>query len=353
VVLQAILDFFRALLASLSHPGQLWKGLREILRAICRLLRRLFSLHHRQRGGEGDCCIHLPDSYKRPDPLIYAQYYLMSMGLAVTWDNPDIELFEPGLGGPETLGAPVSSSALDANHVYRIRVRVWNGSYDAPAVGLPVHLSYLSFGAGTTSHPIATHFIDLGVKGSSKHPAFAFFDWRTPAQPGHYCLQTRLEWSDDANPDNNLGQENLNVGAAHSPAEFVFTVGNTAAIRRRIVLEADTYTLPELKPCAQSPDAETGRKRSETRLQESQRRWERARREQTVEQFPIPAIWTVTIDPPELVLAPGEERDVSVAVEIPHDAGVVSERLNINAFGVHDPGPRELIGGVTLQVERT
>jgi hypothetical protein len=348
-MLQALLDFLRALVASLSHPGQLWKGLGEILRAICRLLRRLFSLRHRPRGGDGDCCIHLPDSYKRPDPLIYAQYYLMSMGLAVTWDNPDIELFEPGPGGPEALGAPVSSSALEADHVYRVRVRVWNGSYDAPAVGLPVYLSYLSFGAGTTSHPIATRFIDLGVKGSSKQPAFAFFDWRTPPQAGHYCLQARLEWSDDANPDNNLGQENVNVGVAHSPAEFVFAIGNAAAIRRRVVLEADTYKLPELEPCAQSPHAES-RKRQETRFEESRQRWERARREQSVSQFPIPLGWRVQIEPPELVLAAGEEREVSVSVDVPQDFPTAV--LNVNAFAVNDGAPRELIGGVTLQVER-
>ena len=38
-------------------------------------------------------CLPLPDDvYRRPDPCIYAQYYLMSQGFAVTWDNPDIWL---------------------------------------------------------------------------------------------------------------------------------------------------------------------------------------------------------------------------------------------------------------------
>ena len=35
-----------------------------------------------------------PHTYKRPDPMIYSQFYLLSKGLAVTWDNPDIQLFD-------------------------------------------------------------------------------------------------------------------------------------------------------------------------------------------------------------------------------------------------------------------
>ena len=30
-----------------------------------------------------------PDVYRRADPMIYSQFYLMEQGLAVTWDNPD------------------------------------------------------------------------------------------------------------------------------------------------------------------------------------------------------------------------------------------------------------------------
>ena len=52
--------------------------------------------------------IHLPPhTYKRPDPMIYSQYYLMSKGLAITWDNPDIQLFD-GL-------SPVSSNNIGSN----------------------------------------------------------------------------------------------------------------------------------------------------------------------------------------------------------------------------------------------
>jgi hypothetical protein len=223
-------------------------------------------------------------------------------------------------------------------------VRVWNGSFDAPAVGLPVRLGYLSFGAATTLHHIGTRFVDLGVKGSSKHPAFAFFDWRTP-EAGHYCLQARLDWSDDANPDNNLGQENVNVGVAASPAQFELTLRNEAAVRRRFVLAPDVYRLPKLAPCPEEERPE----RRQTRLAESRARWERARREQGTGQFAVPNGWTVTIEPSELVLAACEEQQIAVSVDIPQTTPTAT--LNVNALALHEDG-RELVGGVTLQVER-
>src|SRR4051794_27719441 len=109
-------------------------GLRQIGRAILHLLRLLHRDGRRQPGpSTSGCCLDIPDVYRRPDPLIYAQYYLMKMGLAVTWDNPDIQLFEPHAGAPGGLGTPVSSEGVQPNHAYKVQVRVWNGSYDAPA----------------------------------------------------------------------------------------------------------------------------------------------------------------------------------------------------------------------------
>src|ERR1700687_2116058 len=56
------------------------------------------------------------DVYKRPDPLIYAQYFLRSQGLAVTWDNPDIwlETVDP-LDSSKPSGTIVSSHQLKEN----------------------------------------------------------------------------------------------------------------------------------------------------------------------------------------------------------------------------------------------
>jgi hypothetical protein len=91
--------------------------------------------------------------------------------------------------------------------------------------------------------------VNLGAKGAPDCPAFASFTWRTPPVAGHYCLQASLNWHDDAIPDNNLGQENLNVGVASSPANFTFRLRNVASVPRRFVLGADTYAIPAQGPC--------------------------------------------------------------------------------------------------------
>jgi hypothetical protein len=80
----------------------------------------------------------------RPDPLIYSQQYLMGLGLAVTWDNPDIWL--------ERNGSRVSSHAIEPDTEYEIVARIWNGSTDAPVPLLHVRFSYLSFGGGGDQH---------------------------------------------------------------------------------------------------------------------------------------------------------------------------------------------------------
>src|SRR4051794_35343614 len=61
-------------------------------------------------------CVPISDpAYKKPDPLIYAQYYLMEQGLAVTWDNPDITLVEGGV--------PVPSHSIVPNTDYEVVAR--------------------------------------------------------------------------------------------------------------------------------------------------------------------------------------------------------------------------------------
>jgi hypothetical protein len=351
--LRQILATLRSLV---SDPARHLRAFKVVGRALIRAIVSFFRprrLPPRRR--RGDCCIHLPpDVYKRPDPLIYDQYYLMKMGLAVTWDNPDIQLYEFDPSAPDGVGAPVSSAALLPGRPYKVRVRVWNGSYDAPAVGLPVRLSFLTFGAATTSTPIGTTFIDLGVKGSPHEPAFAVCDWTTPTGPGHYCLQARLEWADDANPDNNLGQENLNVVAAHSPAVFSFLLRNEASVRRRFAVEADAYRLPGLPRCDEiaqtTPNVPAGT--APTRLAESRSRWERARRAQGYGRFPIPDGWTVTLEPHELVLAAFAEREIEITID-PHDDDPTGKPLNLHTFALADDGERVLVGGVTVSVTKS
>jgi hypothetical protein len=197
-----------------------------------------FLCKDRPRRDSARRCIPVHEKvYRRPDPLIYSQQYLMAQGLAVTWDNPDISIRQAGVA--------VLPHALLPDTDYEIVARIWNGSTNAPAVHLPVRFSYLSFGIGTLKNAIDETFVNLGAKGSPSCPAFASVKWRTPNAPGHYCLQVELLWSEDANPLNNLGQTNTDVQPLSSPeATFVLAVGNDAKQRRLLRFEADGYEIP-------------------------------------------------------------------------------------------------------------
>ena len=309
--------------------------------------RRRDRKHHLRDSGQvfTRCQVIPPDVYRRPDPLIYSQSYLRSLGLAITWDNPDIALFDVAGGMVE-----VSSSALIADTEYEIQATIYNGSTDAPAIGMPVQFSFLSFGIGTISTFIGTTTVDLPVRGAPGHPATAGMRWRTPQTPGHYCIQVRLIWADDANPANNLGQENTHVGAAQSPAVFTFPVHNADVVPRTLRLAADSYRPPEPIDCDQY---ERGRRVFERRRgkdhggnSQDDWCWELRRRHER-EKWGIEPGWDVQIDPDELSLAPGEIQDVTVAIEPPATfAG--TEAVNINAADETSA----LIGGVTLYVTR-
>lgn len=329
----------------LLFAADFWKrlaaGLKVLFATIRMLLCRLVKGQPLPKPAQNDCCIQLPpDIYKRADPLLYAQYYLMAQGLAVTWDNPDIDIFD---------GAALVTGPLQPAHRYRVRVRVWNGSYDAPAVGVGVALSYLSFGAQTVSHPIASTAVNLGAKGTIDCPAYAEFSWTTPAIGGHYCVQAQLSWGDDANPNNNLAQKNVNIAQMQSPAKFAFTVRNEASAARRFQIEADCYGLPKLRPCV--PEAPYGQGRGDTplpRLAESKARWARALEEQAYGRFPVPDDWSVRIVPDTLSLQPRQEAEVAVEIE-PRDAAFRGTKtFNVHVFTISESGSRTMTGGVTL-----
>jgi hypothetical protein len=288
--------------------------------------------------------IRIPsDVYKRPDPLIYAQYFLMSQGLAVTWDNPDIwlESVDPA-DSSKPSGAVVPSHKLTQNTDYFVIAQVWNGSVEAPAIDLPVFFSFLTFGIGTTSTFIGMTKVDLPAKGQPGCPAFAITKWRTPAAPGHYCLQTYLAWPDDAQPGNNLGQENTDVKALNSPrAVFSFPVRNDSGVRRAIALAVDTYRLPARPACVPS---ETRGLRPALTNEEIARQRRIARADHDRSKFPVPPGWTVKTLPAELVLGPGEQQTVTFDVLAP-DGFKGEQSFNVGAF----VGDR-LVGGVTLTV---
>lgn len=281
------------------------------------------------------------DIYKRPDPLIYSQQFLMSQGLAVSWDNPDIYLETLGANGLPS-GNIAPSHQLGADTDYFVMARVWNGSVEAPAINLPVHFSYLSFGIGQQSHPIGTTHVDLPVKGVAGCPALAVMKWRTPTAGGHYCLQARLEWADDAEPGNNLGQENTDVKVLNSPhAAFSFAVRNDSGMRRALHLGADCYRLGPRPRCdRQRPSA----RNPHLSVEEMALQRRAAQAEHGRDRFPTPPGWTVKLTHPELLLAPGAQETVTVDVTAP-DGFTGQQAINVNAFVGGWP-----VGGVTLTV---
>jgi hypothetical protein len=267
-----------------------------------------------------------PEIYRRPDPMIYSQEWLKSQSVAVTWDNPDVHI--------ERDGKPVSSHDLEPATKYEIVARVWNGSEHAPAVGLPVRFKYAGFGIGIAGDTIGEQPVDLAVKGAPGCPAFARQPWTTPPDPGHYCLQVQLIWPDDANPANNVGQENTDVKPLNSPrASFVVPVRNDGPDRQPIRLQVDSYRLGAPAPCP------SDRARDE-REREARRR--RARARHTDGAHPVPDGWTVSLQPVELTLSPGEQADVKVVANAPEGFDG-RQAFNVNALA----GER-LIGGVTL-----
>lgn len=299
--------------------------------AIWVLLQRLLDAKRRRdkRGTGRDRkvsrarCVPIDrEAFVRPDPLIYDQYYLAKLGLAVTWDNPDIQLWKSGV--------PVSSSLLEPDTDYAVVARVSNASFEAPVIQMPVHFSYLDFGMGGVSIPIGTTTLTIGVNGSASEPGFASMNWHTPTQAGHYCLQVRLTPADDANFGNNLGQENTNVGHASSPATFTFTLRNDTHRQHRYHFEVDTYTIPARDPCDPKLDTADNRRRRLGR--------------HAAGQFPVPAGWSVTITPVEPTLAPGQQI-VETAVVTPPAGWSGSQSINVNAYRDGD-----LAGGVTLTV---
>jgi len=289
------------------------EAIRTFLCNLYDLIRYLLRFYRGKVAKPQGCCA-CPPAVKKPDPFLYSQQYLMSLGQPVTWDNPDIFIFQNGV--------LVDPHDLHANTTYTVVARIWNNSTDVPVVDMPVVLSYLSFGAATQSNPIGQTTVDLSVRGLPGCPAFAAMPWTTPAALGHYCLQVLLRPPDDSNWLNNLGQRNTDVAQAHSPATFEFAVGNHGRKRvRDVSFTMDAYAIPPLQPCGEGlkPVSKIAP--------------------------PVPNGWTVALTPNTLTLAPDTEAVVQVAVTPPPG---FTGALPIN---IHSWDHGVLIGGVTLTVE--
>jgi hypothetical protein len=279
-------------------------------------------------------CVKISDpAFKRPDAMIYDQYYLMAQGIAVTWDNPDIHI--------ERGGVVVPPHSLKPNTLYEVVARIWNNSTEAPVWQMPVDFSYLDFGIGTHSHSIGQVRINLGVKGGPDQPAFARIAWLTPPAPGHYCVQVYLDCFDDWNPNNNLGQTNTDVVMAASPANFTFQIRNNSPHRELYHFEVDAYTIPPPPPCERrqpSADPGAGARYVPGTVFGVPPQHDRRNLPQAVG-------WLVDFNPSSPALAPGDEITIHTSANPP--AGFHGRQpLNINAFSSGD-----LAGGVTVYVD--
>ncbi len=352
-----LMDYPRVVLAAWQRAfvyfiSLTWlRGIIELIRHLVEIYRRFERLKERRRGREPGCppkCGRVPaDVYRRADPMIYSQRHLMEQGLAVTWNNPDIQLFENG--------QPVSSSQLKPNTDYEVRATIWNNSTRAPAVGVGIEFYYHDFGIGPVPIAIGSDTVTLPVKGAPGHPAMATTVWRTPDAPGHYCLKVQLHWADDVNPKNNLGQENTNVSAAQSPAKFTFPVRNEDVVRRLLRLIADAYEIPRPIDCKDRPTQAHSNKQHPQfaklptfRLAtEEEADWAFARARHGPAAHPVPVGWTVAIEPDTLDLDAGETREVKISVT-PPEGWEGCQAINVNALKGDDP-----VGGVTLYITRT
>jgi hypothetical protein len=343
-LVKIIFAFLLAILRTLLYGWIV--GLWRVFLTLWERCRRACA-KHRLPGRQGkaspkDCVTISDPAMNRPDPLIYDQYYLMSLGFAVTWDNPDIWL--------ELGGVIVPSEQLQPNTTYDVVARIWNGSTEGVVARLPVHFSYLSFGAGIHSNKVLPGpdlvKVDLGVKGGPQCPVFARTKWTTPAA-GHYCLQVSFSCIDDSNPDNNLGQENTQVGTSHSPVAFQFQLRNAKRFAQGFHFEADTYTIPPLSPCGSNGNWTSNQTHGALRGTLTQRPYDviKVPPQHDRRNYPLPAGWIIAFAPPNPQLLAGAE--ITVVATVTPPAGFTGRQpINVHAFG--ESG---LAGGITLYLE--
>jgi hypothetical protein len=318
--MQAILGLVRALF--IGWLTALIQLLRSLV-SLCRSRRGLSDDQKREQRRSKTRCVPIHDpAYVRPDPMIYDQYYLMANGFSVTWDNPDFAIFRGGV--------LVNAHDLQPDTDYDVVVRVWNRSTDCPVVMMPVHLSYLSFGVQTLSHPIATRPVDIGAKGTATNPGFVQFGWRTPPTKGHYCLQALLDPVADIEFGNNLGQHNTDVVSAHSPATFTFDLRNNTSDRKTYSFRVDAYALGPIGPCTDD--------------QEALKRRQAANRGD----LPLPDGWVIDVSPANPAVNALQVIPIQVTVTPP--LGFVGQQtVNVHTF-MDDNGAGRPVGGVTVTV---
>ena len=134
--LKFILEVLLELLKAIAYGWILIiiEFVKNLIQAVKKFCLYLKLSHIEQNELDDKCSKFDHPALHQPDPCIYSQQYLMSLGLAVTWDNPDISLLLNGVVVPETNLLPDTDYEIDAT--------IWNNSFDAPVVGLRVEFSF-------------------------------------------------------------------------------------------------------------------------------------------------------------------------------------------------------------------
>ena len=293
-------------------------------------------------------CLPIPkEIIQRPDPSIYSQYYLWSLGIQVTWDNPDIKLYD-------SQGNFAHSYNLKADTEYTIQATIHNHSTEAPAFSIPVVFTYRNWSAtsGTGMINIGTDVIDLPVCGGIGEPATASVKWKTPSEAGHYCLQVEVICPNDLNPADNLGQENTNViEGSHSTVSVGVPIINPFHGKRTFQLSVNGYAIPG-KPIP--PPEKTSRERYNKNsnklipIMDPKKRLSLVIEANRIGNFPVSEELNVNLSKTEVELEPREQTEVVLSFEKPNEEHKVGRRY-INLTSVDKMSGR-LIGGVTIIV---
>ncbi len=334
------MSFLRALLALMSLIPA------AFLAIIPLLVRRGTAIvDQRRREDEVLPCLPIPSGvWLQPDAYLYSQPALMAMGIAVTWDNPDVRIVDG-------TGASIGSHDLLPSTDYRIQATIHNRSAAAPAPGMPVLFAPMGFGAGAPlMKPIGTT-IDLPVQGAPGEPALAEVLWTTPATPGHYCIVIAAVWPDDANPSDNIGQHNTVIRDAAPRQRLIikFPVFGPTDGRAKLFAAVDAYTLPrepvhpgEAGPITIANRPSDGRLTDDERLAEIVAANARGR-------FPPPDAWQAKVTPGEVDLEAGAQLELEFETTVPSDAiSGAQQRFNVVVTNADTAG---LVGGVTVVVQ--
>jgi hypothetical protein len=322
-----------------------FQGWTIIFRALWTVMRLLFEnfellwelITGRKKRGTRVGCFTIPQLRARPDPYMYSQFWLFLRGIAFTWDNPDFAIIDP------LNGSVVDSHALAPHKEYLVRMTIHNSSI-MKAVDTTVTLEVLRFGAGTvTLQTLGTANLDVPALGSG----VAQVSWMTPDSAGHNCLRATIFHPDDANPLNNVGQQNTDVAAPASPtSKLNFHVGNQSKHVRRLQLSMNSYRLPSVPLRPGPPRGSTvGKLQGEGPARTSPAYLQKLREINDFAKFPVPAFLQARLENDEIVLQPGQEIETFVEVT-PPKAGQGRQHVNVNVMldGM-------LLGGVTAYVE--